>query len=117
MMMPPRLRKLAMAPTQLRARFLKLIERERQRAEAGQAAEIRAKVNSLVDEPPSPGAMLDRLGTSSLAWPWRRAISSTSWVRKRQVPRSANARISRRWAIWVSWSGLFFRIRAASSRV
>jgi len=47
---PPRLRKLAMAPTQLRARFLKLIERERQRAEAGQAAEIRAKVNSLVDE-------------------------------------------------------------------
>ena len=39
-----------MAPTQLRARFLKLIERERQRAEAGQAAEIRAKVNSLVDE-------------------------------------------------------------------
>jgi polyphosphate kinase len=47
---PPRLRKLAMAPTQLRARFLKLLERERQRAEAGQAAEIRAKVNSLVDE-------------------------------------------------------------------
>src|SRR5260370_33331640 len=39
-----------MAPSQLRARFLKLIERERQRADAGQAAEIRAKVNSLVDE-------------------------------------------------------------------
>jgi polyphosphate kinase len=47
---PPRLKKLAMAPTQLRARFLKLVERERQRAEAGQAAEIRAKMNSLVDE-------------------------------------------------------------------
>ena len=47
---PPRLKKLAMAPTQLRARFLKLIERERMRAEAGQAAEIRAKMNSLVDE-------------------------------------------------------------------
>ena len=47
---PPRLKKLAMAPTQLRGRFLKLVERERQRAEAGQAAEIRAKVNSLVDE-------------------------------------------------------------------
>jgi polyphosphate kinase len=47
---PPHLRKLAMAPTQLRARFLKLVERERQRAEAGQAAEIRIKMNSLVDE-------------------------------------------------------------------
>src|SRR5258707_4990912 len=47
---PPRLKKLAMAPTQLRARFLKLVERERQRAEAGQAGEIRAKMNSLVDE-------------------------------------------------------------------
>jgi polyphosphate kinase len=47
---PPHLRKLAMAPTQLRARFLKLVERERQRGEAGQAAEIRIKMNSLVDE-------------------------------------------------------------------
>ena len=47
---PPRMRKLVMAPTHLRERVLKLIDRERQRAEAGQAAEIRAKMNSLVDE-------------------------------------------------------------------
>src|SRR5262245_1819527 len=47
---PPRMKKLAMAPTTLRERFLRLIERERSRAEAGQAAEIRAKMNSLVDE-------------------------------------------------------------------
>jgi polyphosphate kinase len=47
---PPRMKKLAMAPTQLRERFLRLIERERRRAEEGQAAEIRAKMNSLVDE-------------------------------------------------------------------
>jgi polyphosphate kinase len=47
---PPRMKKLAMAPTALRERFLALIERERRRAEAGQAAEIRAKMNSLVDE-------------------------------------------------------------------
>jgi len=44
------MKKLAMAPTMLRDRFLRLIERERRRAEAGQAAEIRAKMNSLVDE-------------------------------------------------------------------
>jgi polyphosphate kinase len=47
---PPRLKKLAMAPTMLRERVLKLIERERRRAEDGQAAEIRAKMNALVDE-------------------------------------------------------------------
>jgi polyphosphate kinase len=47
---PPRMKKLAMAPTQLRERILKLIERERRRAEEGQAGEIRAKMNSLVDE-------------------------------------------------------------------
>ena len=47
---PPRMKKLAMAPTQLRERFLRLIERETRRAEEGQAAEIRAKMNSLVDE-------------------------------------------------------------------
>jgi polyphosphate kinase len=39
-----------MAPTHLRDRILRLVNRERQRAEAGQAAEIRAKMNSLVDE-------------------------------------------------------------------
>jgi polyphosphate kinase len=39
-----------MAPTQLRQRFLKLIDRERRRADAGQPAEIVAKMNSLVDE-------------------------------------------------------------------
>ena len=47
---PPRMRKLVMAPMQLRERVLRLINRERQRAEAGQPAEIRAKMNSLVDE-------------------------------------------------------------------
>jgi polyphosphate kinase len=46
---PPRLKKLAMAPTELRRRFLKLIDRERRRAEAGQPAEIMAKMNSLID--------------------------------------------------------------------
>ena len=47
---PPRLKKLVMAPTHLRPRFLKLIERERRRAEGGQPAEIVAKMNSLIDE-------------------------------------------------------------------
>jgi len=46
---PPRLKRLTMAPTGLRRRFLKLIERERRRAEAGQPAEIVAKMNSLID--------------------------------------------------------------------
>ena len=39
-----------MAPTTLRERFLRLIQREQRRAEEGQPAEIRAKMNSLVDE-------------------------------------------------------------------
>jgi polyphosphate kinase len=47
---PPRLKKLVMAPTALRRRFLTLIDRERRRAEAGQPAEIVAKMNSLTDE-------------------------------------------------------------------
>jgi len=47
---PPRMKKLAMAPTTLRERFLRLIQREQRRAEEGQPAEIRAKMNSLVDE-------------------------------------------------------------------
>ncbi len=46
---PPRMRKLVMAPTQLRDRLLKLIQREQRRAESGQPAAIRAKMNSLVD--------------------------------------------------------------------
>ena len=46
---PPRLKKLVMAPTELRRRFLKLINRERRRAESGQPAEIVAKMNSLID--------------------------------------------------------------------
>ena len=46
---PPRLKKLVMAPTELRGRLLKLIARERRRAEDGQPAEIIAKMNSLVD--------------------------------------------------------------------
>jgi polyphosphate kinase len=47
---PPRMKKLVMAPTHLRDRVLRLVSRERQRAESGQPAEIRAKMNSLVDE-------------------------------------------------------------------
>jgi polyphosphate kinase len=46
---PPRMRKLVMAPTFLRERCIDLVERERRRAEAGQPAFIRAKMNSLVD--------------------------------------------------------------------
>jgi polyphosphate kinase len=47
---PPQMKRLVMAPTSLRTKTLALIERERRRAEEGQAAEIRAKMNSLVDE-------------------------------------------------------------------
>ena len=47
---PPRLKKLVMAPTGLRQRMLRLIDRERRRAEAGQPAEIIAKMNSLIDD-------------------------------------------------------------------
>src|SRR5206468_6149282 len=47
---PPRMKKLVMAPTRLRERLLDLIRKEQRRAEAGQPAEIRAKINSLVDE-------------------------------------------------------------------
>jgi polyphosphate kinase len=46
---PPRLRKLVMAPTMLRERLITLIRREQRRAEAGQPARIRAKMNALVD--------------------------------------------------------------------
>jgi polyphosphate kinase len=46
---PPRLRKLVMAPNSLRSRLIALIEREQRRAEAGQPASIRAKMNALVD--------------------------------------------------------------------
>jgi len=47
---PPRMKKLVMAPTQLRERVVKLIDRERRRAESGQATLIRAKMNALQDE-------------------------------------------------------------------
>ncbi len=47
---PPEMRKLVMAPTRLRDKVLRLIARETERARAGQPAEIRAKLNSLVDE-------------------------------------------------------------------
>ncbi|HXI29277.1 MAG TPA: polyphosphate kinase 1 [Vicinamibacterales bacterium] len=47
---PPRLKQLTMAPTGLRRRFLKLIDRERRRAESGQPAEIVAKMNALIDQ-------------------------------------------------------------------
>jgi polyphosphate kinase len=46
---PPRLKQLVMAPTGLRQRFLKLIDREKRRATSGQPAEIVAKMNSLLD--------------------------------------------------------------------
>jgi len=47
---PPRMRKLVMAPAQLRERILRLIDRETRRAQDGQPALIRAKMNALVDE-------------------------------------------------------------------
>jgi polyphosphate kinase len=47
---PPRLKTLVMAPTGLRQRLVRLIDRERRRAEAGQPAEIAAKMNSLIDD-------------------------------------------------------------------
>ena len=47
---PPHLQKLVMAPTGLRRKMLRLIDRERRRAEAGQPAEILAKMNSLIDD-------------------------------------------------------------------
>jgi polyphosphate kinase len=47
---PPRMRKLVMAPFQLRDRLIRLIERETRRAQDGQPALIRAKMNALVDE-------------------------------------------------------------------
>ncbi len=47
---PPRLKALVMPPMALRERFVKLIAREQRRAEAGQPAEIVAKMNSLVDQ-------------------------------------------------------------------
>jgi polyphosphate kinase len=59
---PPRLKRLTMAPTGLRRRFLKLIERERHQAEAGQPAEIVAKMNSLIDE-----EIIEALYAASLA--------------------------------------------------
>ncbi len=45
----PRLNKLVMAPTMLRNKFTSLIEREIRNAQAGKAAGIKAKFNSLVD--------------------------------------------------------------------
>ena len=59
---PPRLSKLVLAPTGLRRRFLTLIERERRRAEAGEPAEIVAKMNSLTD-----GAIIQALYGASRA--------------------------------------------------
>ncbi len=47
---PPEMKKLVMAPTQLRERILALIQRETRRAVAGEAGLIQAKMNSLVDE-------------------------------------------------------------------
>jgi polyphosphate kinase len=47
---PPHMKKLALSPTTMRERLVRLIQREQRRAEAGQPAEIRAKMNSLVDE-------------------------------------------------------------------
>ena len=57
---PPRLARMVMAPTGLRRRFVKLIDRERKRAEAGQPAEIVAKMNSLTD-----GQMIEALYAAS----------------------------------------------------
>jgi polyphosphate kinase len=59
---PPRLKKLVMAPTDLRDRFVRLIDRERRRAAAGQPAEIMAKMNSLID-----GEIIEALYAASRA--------------------------------------------------
>ena len=59
---PPRMKKLVMAPFQLRDRLLRLIEREIRRAQDGQPALIRAKMNALVDE-----RMIDALYRASEA--------------------------------------------------
>jgi polyphosphate kinase len=59
---PPRLAKLVMAPTGLRRQFLKLIDRERRRAEGGLPAEIVAKMNSLSD-----GEIIEALYAASRA--------------------------------------------------
>ena len=58
---PPRMKRLVMAPSSLRERFLRLIEREQRRAEEGQPAEIRIKINSLVDEELESGDQTARL--------------------------------------------------------
>ena len=47
---PPNMDRLTMAPLALRTRVLAMIERERRRAEEGQPALVRAKMNALVDE-------------------------------------------------------------------
>ena len=47
---PPRMRQLVMSPTHMRERIVKLIERETRRAQEGQPAAIRAKMNALVDD-------------------------------------------------------------------
>ena len=59
---PPRMKKLVMSPAQLRDRLLKLVERESRRAQDGQPALIRAKMNALVDE-----RMIDALYRASAA--------------------------------------------------
>jgi len=46
---PPDMKKLVMAPTRMRDRLLALIRREARRAQDGQVASIRAKMNALVD--------------------------------------------------------------------
>lgn len=58
----PRLKTLVAAPTDLRRRLLRLIARERRRAEAGQDAEILAKVNTLDD-----GEIIEALYAASQA--------------------------------------------------
>jgi polyphosphate kinase len=47
---PPAMKKLTMAPTQLRDRILSLIQRETRRAGAGEHGLIQGKMNALVDE-------------------------------------------------------------------
>ncbi len=59
---PPRLSKLVIAPTGLRRQFLKLIDREKRRAENGLPAEIMAKMNSLSD-----GEIIEALYAASRA--------------------------------------------------
>ena len=67
---PPHWKRLAVAPFDLQAQVLALIDREAERAQRGEPARIIAKMNSLVDPAIDPRA---------LRAPARRAWTSSCW--------------------------------------